>query len=344
MLFDSEGKFAVQVVKFRLGADGKVKQLYTAGITAPTASEELPLLEEAQNALVRYKDSSLFHYSKPVLTESGLGRTMVLSPETVVFDGPIDSTDAEEYSVSTGINGLTGGEWFGTVCTYDLSYNNIPAVLFYRRNPAKIKMAAGTQTSVIIEKQQIYDEASKDVKTAFKLFTAGKEETVVLNENCIYDATMSSADFVSSFGSNYKDTDFETLGTGDVIQYGTQNNEIRVIKILAKASDLKNLKATNKDSKIQTTGGSSVSILPAIDTGFGSAYSCDGNAFTVKIDNARYTYSCPTTVNVYIFDTNKNTVTKGSLDDVAYLKNSADESKVFVRANAKKLQDIMIVE
>lgn len=344
MLFDAEGKFCKQVVKYQIGTDGKLKRLYTAGINAPDSKSEPALLEEPQNSIVRYKDSAQYYYSKPVLTEFNLGRTMVLSPETIIFDGPIDAVSDEDYSVSTGINGLTSGDWFGTVCTYDLAYNNIPGVLFYKRDSSKIKINAGVMASVIIEKQQVYDEASEDVKLAFRMYTNGKEETVMLSEKCKYDATKSTSEFVSSFGGDYNETDLTTLNTGDVIQYNAQNNEIKVIRILAKASDLKKIKADNADAKIQTTGGTSPTLLPSIDTAFGSAYSGDKETLVVEIEGVRYAYNCPDTVNVYIFDTKRNTVTKGTLNDLVYRKNSAGESKIFTRANAKKIQDIMIVE
>lgn len=344
MLFDVQGKFYTQVVKYQIGKDGKLKRLYTAGISAPDSKSEPALLEEEQNSIVRYKDSAQYFYSKPVLTEFQLGRTMILSPETIIFTCPKDVISDEDYSVSTGINGLISGDWLGTVSTYDLSYNNVPGALLFKRDTNRMKIGAGTRVSVIIGKQEVYDEATGEVKLAFNMYTNGTEETVILSDRSKYDASTSTADFVSSFGGDYNETDLTTLDTGDVIQYGKENNEIRVIRILAKAKDLKKLKADNRGEKIQTTGGSSATYLPAIDTAFGSAYSGDMEVLTVEIEGVRYSYNCSDTACVYIFNTERNTVRKGILNDLVYRRNSAGESQIFVRANAKKIQDIMIVE
>ncbi len=344
MLFDGEGNVYTQVVKYQIGKDSKLKILYTAGINAPALGDEPELLDEPQDSLVRYKDSTQYYYSKPVLTEYKLGRTMILSPETIVFTCPTDVTADEDYSVNTGINGLVAGEWIGTVYTYDLAYNNIPSVLLYKKDSNKQKMGAGVSVSVITGKQKVYDETTGDIKVAFDMYTNGTEETVILSDRCKYDASTSTAEFVSSFGEDYKETDFTTLDTGDVIQYGIENNEIRIIRILAKADDLMKLKEDNVGAKIQTTGGSSATLLPAIDTAFGNAYSGDMEALVVEVNGVRYSYNCPTAVNVYIFDTQINKVTKGTLNDLVYGRHSAGESKIFIRANAKKIQDIMIVE
>lgn len=338
------GEFYVQVVKYQIGKDGKLKKLYTAGINAPDSETEPALIDKPQDSIVRYKDSTQYYYSKPILTEYNLGRTMILSPETIVFTCPLDDASVDEYSVTIGINGQIQGDWIGTVSTYDLAYNNIPGVLLFKRNMNKLKLSAGTTASVITGKMWVYDETTCDVKIALDMYTNGKEETVLLSNNCKYDASTSTAEFVSSFGGDYNTTDFTTLDTGDVIQYGIENNEIRVIRILAKASDLKKLKADKADAKIQTTGGSNATFLPAIDTGFGSAYSGDRETLVVEIGGVKYSYSCPNTVNVYIFNTDSNTVRKGTLNDLVYRKNSAGESKIFTRSNAKKIQDIMIVE
>ena len=342
-LFDG-GRFYTQVVKYQIGKDGKLKRLYTAGISAPDSRTEPALLEEPQKGIVRYKDSTQFFYSKPILTEYGLGRTLLISPETIVFNCPQDAALDEDYSVSIGANNLLSGEWIGTVYTYDLAYNNIPAVLLYKQNTAKTKIGAGTRLSVITGKQQVFDKTTDDTKLVFNMLTNGKEESVVLSNKAKYDPSTSTAEFLSSFGGDYDQTDLTTLDTGDVIQYGAENNEIKTIRILAKASDLKTLKANNTEVKIQTTGGTSATYLPAIDTVFGSAYSGDRETLVVEAEGTRYAYNCPDTVNVYIFDTKNNTVKKGTLGDLVYRRNSAGESKIFTRANAKKIQDIMIVE
>lgn len=344
MLFGSDGNFYTQVVKYQIGTDGKLKRLYTAGINAPDSKSEPELLEETQNSIVRYKDSTQYYYSKPILTEYSLGRTMIISPETIIFNCPTEVESDEEYSVSIGVNNLTAGEWVGTVCTYDLAYNSVPAVILYKKNTNKMKIGASARLSVITGKEEVYDETTGDLRLALNMYTNGIEETVIMSDKCKYDPSTSTSEFLSSFGGNYNKTDLSTLDTGDIIQYGIENGEIRVIRILAKASDLKKLKAENRGEKIQTTGGTAATYLPAIDTVFGSAYCNEAETFVVEAEGVRYTYNCPDTVIVYILDTNKGEVRKGTLNDLVYARNSSDESQVFTRANAKKMQEIMIVE
>ncbi|MGN0179855.1 MAG: discoidin domain-containing protein [Monoglobaceae bacterium] len=340
MLFDNTGKFYKQVVKYQLNTDGKIAKLYTGGINPPEA--EPAFLEDTQSMLVRYTDAAQYYYNKPVLTAYNMGRTMVLSTDTVVFEGPDGEADDDEYSVNIGINGLTAGDWRGTACVYDLAYNGIPGALFFKKDDRPVGLDTAVNTSVIIDNFEAYDEDSDETVISLKMYTNGIEETVILSDKCKYNVAANK--FLSPFGDDYSTTDLSTLGTGDVIQYATKQNKIIAVRILAKAKDLQAAKASDIDTKIQESGGTASNVIPSLETAFGSAYSGDSSVLVLKIEDSLYPYSCPTTANVYIFNADRNNVRKASINDLVYFKNSSGESKIFIRAYRKAIKDIMIVE
>ncbi len=330
----------MQIIKYQLGKDGKLKRLYTAGAAPGTEPDRL---SEKSAALVRYKNADNYYYYKPILngdmnTEN---RTFILSAETVVFDIPYGATK-EEYSVSKGIDGLTDGEWRGEVNVYDVMYNGQPGTLLLKRNNRPQGLDTSNRISVIIEKMQVYNNETEEVETAFRMYTNGKEETVVIAERCLYNTGADT--FLSTFGLDYKDTDLWSLNTGDVIQYTTKNNKMAAIRILAKASDLKTLVQTNAYTKIQSLGGTAEAYIPAIETSFSQAYSGEDGILVIKIGSEYLPYNYPDTANVYIYNTTRNTVEKVTRDDIVYLKNSGGESKIFIRAYRKTVQDIIIVQ
>lgn len=339
-LYDSDGKVGIQVVKYQLNSDGKISKLYADGVTAPAVEPEL--LDNNQDGIVRYTDANDYYYLKPILTEYNMGRTMILNENTIVFYGPLAGGDDDEYTVSVGINGLTAGDWRGTTQVYDLSHNSIPGALLFLQNERPAGLDTAKSTSIVAETYEVYNDKTEDKAFAIKMYTAGKEETYIVSDKCKYN--LAAVKFLSPFGDDYSETDIKTIKKGDVIQYAVKNNEIIVFRVLAKIDDLMNLKEQGKSTEIQQIGGTSQTLIPALDTMFGSAYSRENNVFVAEIDGKKRPFNCPDTANVYIYDSKRNTLRKGNFGDLVYKKNSSAASQVFVRAYRKTVQDVLVVE
>ncbi len=338
-----------QLVKYQLSKDGTLKKLYTAG-SSPALADEPARLAEVDENLIRYSDAGVvgkyfFYYTKPILTGNTNfdERSFVMSTDTIVFDIPYGASK-DEYKVSKGLNALSSGNTVrAEISVYDVLENGVPAVLVVRWPDEIHSVSVSTRSSVIIEKLQVYDEATNDVNTAFRMYTNGVEETVVVSERCGYK-TVSEIDEFKSLGSGYTATKWQDLSVGDIIQYTKQNNQMISFRILAKAADLKQAKTDKQYAVIQRVGNTSTNYIPEIDTVFGRAYSGDDNILVIRTDEDDYLYSYPDTAGIYIYYTDTNTVEKATRGDIAYLKNSGNESKIFIRAYRKTIQDVVIVK
>lgn len=334
-LFENE-KFNKQVIKYRVNKDDEIDRIYFGEQKNPT--DEPECLSENKDELVRYQDANAYYGSKEILGEPNMGRVIIIGDETVIFEGPAEDTnDFDEYSVRIGRQNLKNEYWYGTINVYDILYYSVPNAMFFKKTDRAMSVDSASNASVIIDILEMYDSDTEQILTAYKMFTNGAEETVLVSEKCKYNTGYNV--FKSSFGGDYSKTDFSALSKGDIIQCGRKDGKIVSMRILVKAKDL------TDETEIQALGGTYPSVMPTLETAFGSAY-CDlDNIFKIKVNGKYYSYkNNNSAANIYIYDRSKNEIYKGKTSDIVYLKNSSDCSKVFVRASQKVLKDVLVIK
>lgn len=332
----TDGDFCKQVIKYRLNKDDEIDRIYLGEKNNPETEPDF--LDNNKDELIRYKDADTYYGSKEILGENNMGRVIIIGDKTVIFEGPLDDTnDFDEYSVRIGKQNLKNEYWYGTINVYDLLYNDIPNALFFKKKDRAMSIGPESNASLITDVSEMYDPDTQQTLTAFTMLTNGVEETVLVSEKCKYNTGYNT--FKSSFGKDYSTTDFSTLSKGDMIQCTRKDGEIISLRILEKATDL------TYETEIQAVGGTYSTIMPTLETAFGSAYCDSDNIFKIKVGSRYYSYkNNNSAANIYIYDSSKNKAYKGRIDDIVYLKNSVDCSKVFVRASQKVLKDVLVIK
>ena len=326
--------FYRQVVKYKVNADGEITWLYSAGTENPQS--EPSLLDRAGDELVRYADANRYYKKNGILSADNLGRNVALTDETVIFEGPLDDSgfDYDDYSVYTGIKNIKDGYVYGTVNVYDMLYNDVPGAIFYRRENRAESIDPSAAMSIITAVRRGLDK-SGDEAIFLTLLTNGAEEKIAVSDKCLYNRGYNK--FSSPFGADYSDTDFATLKKGDMLQITKKDDGIISLRILAKAKDLVN------DTEIQAAGGMDATVVPTLETVFGTAWCYSDGIFKIDVNGKYYSYK-DNGATVYIVDKTTDTVRKGKLSDIVYQRNSANGSKVFVHANSKAVKDIVIIK
>lgn len=334
------GETQLLAVRYSLNRDGDVKTIYTS---SGTIADESDYKESYGEELVRYADAENYYSHKGALIDPNGDRDIILSDETIIFKIPADvskRTDDEKFmEVGTGVSTIetfTGLD--GTIELYNMNTDGIPEMMVFVWDKQPIWLQANTATSVVVSTFMSINEDG-ELRNGCEVYTNGECKEIIFSENCVYNTSYNN--FLSSSISGYNTIVPSEFKTGDCIQYTLNNfGEVCMYRVLFRASD------AGKDTPIQYTGGSSdaAKYYPPIETyvGYLNGYSSD--AYTIKSNGVlkRFPTSVP---NVYICDSTRRNLYKGTLNDVITITNdSLNPSKVFVRVKEKRITDIVVYE
>ena len=221
---------------------------------------------------------------------------------------------------------------------YNMNTDGIPEMMVFVWDKQPIWLQANTATSVVASTFRCINE-EKEERNGCEVYTNGELKNLIFSEDCVYNKSYNN--FLTSEISGYDTVSPSEIETGDCIQYTLNKfGEVCMYRILFRASD------SGKDTPIQYTGGSadSAKYYPPIETYVGYLNGYSSNSYTIKSNGIlkRFPTSVP---NVYICDSTRRNLYKGTLNDVITITNdSLNPSKVFVRVKEKRITDIVVYE
>ena len=226
-------------------------------------------------------------------------------------------------------------QYFGTdvnnldVKLYDCTSRFVPGVMFLEYDDVKEaegklsdSMALGNYAALIYEKYTSVNEDGEEI-TKYKAYCGGVSTEL---EPCRQALKTSQNTNWAGEGILY----FEDLKPGDVIQYENDSNgRVRMVHVLYNSTD---------KSPRYIAYNSTSDYISAMTTAFGKVSSFVKNSYFSlnSMETRKYPYA-RNTVNVYIFDTAKNTARKELALD--YM---SEDDFVFVRTSRSDVKDIVV--
>lgn len=332
-----DNKNIVQLVRYRIDPESRITALYTAAETAP--ADEPKLISNAdEQSLVRYKNINNCLWYDGMLIENNRGRCVIQGDETVTFKVPEGKQRffQEDCTAEKGKIKYDRNNWNGAVEVYNLDKEYCAGAILFREKAESYPININSTAAVVCKvKTALLEDES--VGKIWSVYENGELKEYELSSDCSINSGYNT--FLSDFGSDYKNTDLSTIAAGDVVQLFAQDNKIKTVRILAKMSDMKD---SNKSSFIQLAGGDNAEYIPRLETLCGRVSLRTDKNMYINVDGQDHPYYIGS-ASVYEYSADSGRVEKSAVREIVSAQNNGSGDFVFVRADAKKIQTVIII-
>lgn len=308
-----------RIIEYELNADGEIKKVYSAldnRVTKPVYDENEFTLDYS------YSGSDGLRYYKRML-----GGKYMLAANCIVWIAPKPDenyiVDAEKVTVSNA-GYFEDGDRYTDLKLFN--YNEFMAAGMCEYVGDVGEEVNATTTAFVVDKAKTELFENGDIGVRVYGYRGGKYTTLSFDGSENYH-NISSATKIGQ-------KEVKDLKRGDVIQVQTDDGIVSVYRILFNTDD------GIKDAYYHSTGGG-YNEYPGLETMVGTMENISDDSLIVNVNgekNLFFTNNAP----VYVIDNGE--LRTGSIYDICTTGGMGVGDKVFIRANRKMIQEIVVYE